>query len=322
MNRVAGRPSGGLPFRMKECCKSMYYCGWDGGGTKTEVCILYENGETVSQSFGPLNANGASRETVEKTVRDSVEYMRSQQEGLEGCSMLVIGMAGASNRDAAELVTQAARDAGYTGPLRLVGDQEIALAGAIRGHGAVLIAGTGAICYGRDPAGNSFRVGGWGYLIDDGGSGYAIGRDILMATVRAEDGRGKDTCLKQKVFEALNVKDIRGVITWLYDPGTGKKEIASLAPLLLPALDAKDEAALEIAGQAANDLAELVITGWRKTGMEDGEIAMTGSILNRYAPIRTRTEERIRAALPKVSIISPRFSPARGAAMMAKEAVS
>ena len=297
----------------------MYFCGWDGGGTKTEICILHKNGETASQSFGPLNANGASRETVEKTVRDSIEYMRFQQEGLEGCSMLVIGMAGASNRDAAQMVTQAVRDAGYAGSLRLVGDQEIALAGAIQGHGAVLIAGTGAICYGRDPAGNSFRVGGWGYLIDDGGSGYAIGRDILMAAARAEDGRGKDTCLKQSALEALGAEDIRGMITWLYAPGTGKKEIASLAPLLLPALEAGDEAAWEIADQAAGDLAELAITGWRKTGMEDGEIAMTGSILNRYAPIRSLAEERIRAALPKVSIISPRFYPARGAAMMAQE---
>ncbi|MBR3741524.1 MAG: ATPase [Clostridia bacterium] len=296
----------------------MYCCGWDGGGTKTEVCVLKESGETASQSFGPLNVNGVSREKVEKTVRDAVAYMSSQPGGLEECAMLVIGMAGVSNRDAAEMVAQAVRSAGYAGRLRLVGDQEIALAGAIRGHGAVLIAGTGAICYGRDLAGNSFRVGGWGYLIDDGGSGYAIGRDILMAAVRAEDGRGKDTCLKQKTFDFLGTKDISGVITWLYAPGTGKKEIAAMAPLLLPALEAGDEAAGEIARKAANDLAELVITGWRKTGMRDGEAAMTGSILNRYAPIRAMTEACIHAELPDVRLISPRYSPARGAAMMAK----
>lgn len=297
----------------------MYCCGWDGGGTKTEVCVLDENGGTASRSFGPLNVNGASRDTVEKTVGDAVHYMRMSPGGLEACAMLVIGMAGVSNRDAAQMVEEAVRRAGYAGPLRLRGDQEIALAGAIQGHGAVLIAGTGAICYGRGPEGNSFRVGGWGHLIDDGGSGYAIGRDILQAAVRAEDGRGKVTCLKQMVFDALNVKDIRGVITWLYSSEIGKKEVASLAPLLLPALEAEDEAASEIARKAAEDLSELVITGWKKSGMTDGEAAMTGSILNRYAPIRTMTEERIRAALPKVQVISPRFSPAQGAAFMARE---
>ena len=51
------------------------------------------------------------------------------------------------------------RSAGYPGPLRILGDQEIALEGAIQGHGAVLIAGTGAICFGRDKAGNRFDAG-------------------------------------------------------------------------------------------------------------------------------------------------------------------
>ena len=297
----------------------MYFCGWDGGGTKTEVCVLDVNGSAASQAFGPLNVNGASRETVEKTVGDAVRYMGSQPGGLDACGMLVIGMAGVSNRDAVQMAEQAVRQAGYTGPLCLKGDQEIALAGAIRGHGAVLIAGTGAICYGRDPAGNSFRVGGYGYLIDDGGSGYAIGRDILTAAVRAEDGREGNTCLKQTVFDALHVNDIGGVITWLYAPGTGKKEIAALAPLLLPALEAGDKAAERIARKAAEDLSDLVIIGFRKSGMEDGEAALTGSILTRFLPIRALTEARIRAALPGVSIISPRFSPARGAAMTARE---
>ncbi len=297
----------------------MYCCGWDGGGTKTEVCVQYQGGETASQTFGPLNINGASRETVEKTVRDAVQFMRGRTGSLSACRMLVIGMAGVSNLDAVQMVEQAVRKAGYTGSLRLVGDQEIALAGAIKGHGAVLIAGTGAICYGRDAAGNSFRVGGWGYLIDDGGSGYAIGRDILMAAIRAEDGRGRDTCLKQSVFDALHVNELRGVITWLYAPGTGKKEIAALAPLLLPALEAEDESAGMIARKAAADLSELVITGWRKSGMTDGEAALAGSILNRFLTVRAMTEARICAALPRVSVISPRFSPARGAAMMAWE---
>ncbi len=300
----------------------MYCCGWDGGGTKTEVCVLDEKNETASRTFGPMNVNGASRETVEKTVRDAVGFMGGQPGGMEACAMLVIGMAGVSNRDAAAMIERAVRRAGYAGQLRLKGDQEIALAGAIRDHGAVLIAGTGAICYGRDPEGNSFRVGGWGHLIDDGGGGYAIGRDILAAAVRAEDGRGKETCLKQMVFDALHVNDIRGVITWLYAPGTGKKEVASLAPLLLSALDAGDEEASAIVRKAAADLSELVITGWEKNGMTDGEAAMTGSILTRYTPIRNLTEERIHAVLPKVRIISPRFSPGQGAAMMARAALS
>lgn len=295
-----------------------YFCGWDGGGTKTEVCLVNEEGAMIAcRSFGPLNINGASQATVRQSVRDAVDFMASQPGGLSACGGLVIGMAGASNQDAVRLMESAVRNAGYQSSLHIRGDQEIALEGAVQGHGAVLIAGTGAICFGRDPAGNRFRVGGYGYLIDDGGSGYAIGRDILAAAARAVDGRGPDTCLKDMVFDALHVQDMPGVITWLYGPQTGKKEIAALAPLLLPALEAGDKAAHEIAEKAAADLAELVLAGWRKTGMLDGELALTGSILTRYAPIRSMVEDKLRAAFPALHIQSPRASAAQGAAMLA-----
>lgn len=297
----------------------MYVCGWDGGGTKTEVCVMDAVGAFLpSGFFGPLNINGASADKVAQTVRDSVAFMSKQSGGLEACAGLVIGMAGASNENAVRQMEAMVRSAGYSGPLRIVGDQEIALAGAVEGPGAVLIAGTGAICFGRDEAGNRHRVGGFGYLIDDGGSGYAIGRDILAAAARSSDGRMGKTFLEDLVYEALGVSHMGGVITWLYAPATGKKEVASLAPLLLKALEQKDEAAQAIAEKAARDLSELALTFWRKAELTEGELAMTGSILNRYASIRARTEEIIRAALPAAAILSPRRTPAQGAALLAR----
>ena len=63
-----------------------------------------------------------------------------------------------------------------------------------------------------------------------------IGRDILAAVVRAEDGRDRPTGLTSLVMETLGAAEIRELITWLYAPATGKKEVASLARLLAPAL--------------------------------------------------------------------------------------
>ena len=296
----------------------MYYCGWDGGGTKTEVCVLDENGRgAASAVFGPLNINGADRDTVERSARDCVAFMAAQAGGLPAFRNLVIGMAGVSNESAASAVRAFVRKAGYEGSLALLGDQEIALSGAVDGPGAVLIAGTGAILFGRDAAGNTFRAGGYGYLIDDGGSGYAIGRDILSAVARAHDGRDQETCLTKKAFDALNVRDVGQMITWLYAPGTGKKEIAALAPLLLPALEEGDAAAQAIAEKAARDMSELVTAGWKRAGLTGGELAMTGSILTRYAPIRKRAEALILAFDPAIQIHSPHGSAAFGAAKLA-----
>ena len=300
----------------------MYYCGWDGGGSKTQVCALHQDGTPMKTAdFGPLNLNGSSREIVGNTIADCVRYMTTLPGGLEACLGLVIGMAGVSNQRVTRLVEETVRKCGYTGPLKVLGDQEIALAGAVEGPGAVLIAGTGAICFGKDAEGKPFRCGGYGYLIDDGGSGYAIGRDILIAVAHAEDGRGPVTCLTQGVYEFLHVSSIGEVITWLYNPDTGKKQIAALAPLLLKALEQGDEAAKEIASHAANDLAGLVVAAWRKTGMRGGEVALSGSILKYYPVIRDDVLWRLREALPDTQFIEPRGSASFGAAKLAMTAL-
>ena len=297
----------------------MYYCGWDGGGTKTGVCLLDEAGAVMAEAaFGPLNPNGASRETVLQTVAAAMDYMKKQPGGLAACGGLVIGAAGVSNAHVASLLTEAVAHCGYTGRLRLLGDQEIALAGAIDGPGAVLIAGTGSVCFGKDGQGRSFRAGGYGYLIDDGGSGYAIGRDILTAVARAHDGRGPETCLTEVVFGSLGISELNQMITWLYGPETGKKEIAALAPLLLPALERQDEAALLIAQKAAADLCALAVALWKKSGIQGGELALLGSIFHYYAPIRQQVEDDLKALLPQVAVIAPRGSAALGAAKLAR----
>jgi len=297
-----------------------YYCGWDGGGTKTEVLCLDESGHPLSSSvFGPLNPNGTDPERVRQTVRECIQYMSTMPGGLEACECLVIGTAGVSNAEACRLVTVTVRALGYHAPLTLLGDQEIALAGAIQGAGAVLVAGTGSICCGRDGKGSTTRVGGYGYLIDDGGSGYAIGRDILTAVVRAADSRDAPTLLTSLVYRELRVDSTQGVITWLYRPETGKKEIAALSPLLLTALEQGDSAALKIADKAASDLAELAVAAWRSLRLAQGELAVTGSILKRYPRIRCELENLCRQACPQMTIIDPRGSAAQGAALLAYE---
>ena len=86
----------------------MLYCGWDGGGTKTEVCLTDEDGRVLaSAAFGPLNPNGASREQVYRTVRDCVSYMKEQAGDPAKIGGLVIGMAGISNAGARTLVEKA-----------------------------------------------------------------------------------------------------------------------------------------------------------------------------------------------------------------------
>ena len=68
-------------------------------------------------------------------------------------------------------------------------------AGTPDGWGVALVSGTGSIAFGRAPDGRTARGGGWGYLLGDEGSAYALVLAGLQAVARAADGRGEPTCL-------------------------------------------------------------------------------------------------------------------------------
>lgn len=80
-------------------------------------------------------------------------------------------------------------DATAGAPVALAIDAMTAHLGALGGRaGAVVAAGTGAIAIGTDLRSRFTRVGGWGHLFDDAGSGAWIGIEGLRAAIRTHDG--------------------------------------------------------------------------------------------------------------------------------------
>lgn len=296
-----------------------YVAGADGGGTKTMLALLDMDGKPLGRrQLGALNANGQSAEQTRQVLAALVQVMAQAPGGVAGCAALCIATAGISNPDARGLILTGLEQLGYGGPVLLAGDQEAALQGAMgKAEGIILIAGTGSICFGKNAAGQSARSGGWGYLIDDGGSGYAIGRDILAAVVRAHDGRIAPTCLTQLVFEALNITDISQLIRFVYAPDTGKGGIARLAPLLSTGLSRGDAQCGEIVQHAARELAALAVPVAKKLGLQNGDMALCGSVLQKNRAIADAVVRRLGEVLPYLNVIAPLSDAADGAAQMA-----
>ncbi|MFE6254612.1 BadF/BadG/BcrA/BcrD ATPase family protein [Agromyces sp. NPDC057865] len=74
-------------------------------------------------------------------------------------------------------------------PVALAIDAVTAHLGALAGRGGAVVAvGTGAIAIGTDLHDRWKRVGGWGHLFDDRGSGAWIGIEALKAAIRTHDG--------------------------------------------------------------------------------------------------------------------------------------
>ena len=191
----------------------MFILGIDGGGTHTRLELRdMENHLLRREEFGAFNLNSIGEDGFRQLLRQVFDDCGGMQE----CARLCVGGAGVSNPRVYEVLAQELERTGFTGKWKLCGDQEIALRGAMDTPGLILIAGTGSICFGKNGAGETFRSGGYGHLIDDGGSGYALGRDVLSQAVREADGRSEGTEILNAVYSRLGVSDPGGIVSFVH----------------------------------------------------------------------------------------------------------
>jgi N-acetylglucosamine kinase-like BadF-type ATPase len=296
-----------------------YAAGLDGGGTKTAVKVIDELGSTVHTfASGAINYNGQDEASVRSSLQDIFDTIAKVCGGLTHCAQVCIGAAGVSNPTVVTRLESTIRACGYQGELLITGDQETALCGAHDSeYGMILIAGTGSICYGKNKAGVSHRTGGYGHLIDDEGSGYSIGRDLLAAVVRAHDGRLPETAIERMVFEQLQMESIQQIIGFVYDKRTNKKDIAALAPILSDASALGDETALAIANKSTRSLFELVVPVAEKLSLQEGSLAMAGSVLLKNPFVRNAFADMLKKEYPGMNCITAKSDAASGAALMA-----
>lgn len=296
-----------------------YVLGLDGGGTKTELVAVGLDGQGWFRlQDGPININGTSAEKVTNTL---VRLLSSAREKAGDASMsaICIGAAGISNPKTEEILRRAFIHAGCDVPMLITGDHQTALAGALgKPVGMLLIAGTGSICCGRNENGEEARTGGRGHLIDDEGSGYAIGRDILRAVVRSDDGRIPPTILKRLVFEKLGISSVQQLIAEIYKPDQGKDVIASFSSLLPEALKQQDDQAVQILQKGSDALCALVVPVARKLGLQKGTLALSGSVLIKDEAVRGAVQEKLALALPELETVLPLADAATGAALLAR----
>ena len=290
----------------------MFIAGIDGGGTHTRVELRdMENRLIRRAEFGPFNINSIGESAFRSLLREVFAFCG----GMESCARLCIGAAGISNPRVKEMLEEELQQSGFQGKWKLCGDQEIALRGAMDGPGVVVVSGTGSICFGKNAAGETARSGGYGHLIDDGGSGYALGRDVLSSAVRALDGRAKDFGILQAVCDRLGGGP-EMIVPFVYAPETDKSAIARFSAIALDQADRGDPEALCILTQGAQELAQLVFAVQERLGLPRCRIALLGGLIAFENPYRQAVVD----ALTYLGAVVPaRHDALWGAAQMAWE---
>lgn len=291
-----------------------FVLGIDGGGTATCIMACEKDGTRLREwKSGALNVNGQPHEKAAETMIRIMDQLKERGLSVKGCKGICVGAAGVSNADTSVILRKVLKDCGMEGAIKLVGDQETALAAAFEQlWGIVLIAGTGSICYGRDREGRVYRSGGCGHMIDDAGSAYAIGRDILNTVVRSVDGRGGYTLLVDSVYRKISVCSLEQLITWLYAPDRTKKDIAAFAVLAWEWAKHGDPEAVKILKNAAEELTKLADAVLRSIPEAD-KILLGGSVLKNNADIRRDFAAGLQKIYPDVKTVIMQENASLGA---------
>ncbi|HOT93224.1 MAG TPA: BadF/BadG/BcrA/BcrD ATPase family protein [Anaerolineae bacterium] len=292
--------------------------GIDGGGSKTTALIADRDGIILGRgTSGPSNYLVIGAEAAYAALDAAVEAAAGEQPVRP--AVLCLGMAGAA-RPADQAVLRAWTDARYPGvPVVITHDARLSLAaGTPEGWGVAVLCGTGSMVYGEDPHGQVARADGWGYLLGDDGSGYAIGRAALRAVARAADGRGPQTALTEAILEHWSLAQPQDLIGHVYQ-STQRADIAALAALTEAVAlqgDAVAEAILQDAGRELAVSVEAVARHLKLTGAIP--CALTGSVILKGQSVRAAfvaaTVERGLALSP----LTPVHEPAQGAIRLAK----
>lgn len=298
-----------------------YVVGIDGGGTKsTGKVIFHSERPPILLTGGPLNICSAGKQQVDKNIGALLSEASEQAGPLQNCTGICLGAAGYTCSEAPSFLKNSISRHSGCAHIIVTSDAYIALCGALNDSiGVALIAGTGSICNGVNARGEFWRTGGAGHLIDDEGSGYAIGRDILSTAVRALDGRAEQTMLTQLLKERRGLETLADIISFAYDKQADKSMIASLAPLLTEACDSGDVAANRIALHAVGSLLLMSATVIDRLALFDASIALCGSILQKERYIFNPFKSQLHSRYPNLTLALPAGEAVDGALFLAKK---
>ncbi len=272
-----------LPARMKKGRESSiaakpsfqgYLLALEGGGTRSQAVLMNREGRVLQTAqSSDVNTNFTSFEQAQQAVQAAVRnvLLAAAVPG-EAVSLCVSALVGP--RFGTETYGALLPNAVYHYYNEI--DVVFARAGIYEPNGVGVVAGTGATAAGIRKKDNQTVVhGGWGALLGDEGSGYAMGLLGLRAAARAFEGRtSAPTRLVECISQHFNLKgsDFRFELVHLaYQKPLSRNEIARVALVVTQLAAQNDPVALQITQKVSRDLAALALHAVRQL-FEPGDI--------------------------------------------------
>ena len=299
-----------------------YVIGVDGGGTKTDAVLVDSAGKVLSRVRGGSSNYQALGPAKLKDVLMSIfnEILTKAMITSSSLNRIYLGLAGAGRLSDQQEIKNIFSDTEFKDLITVNSDAIIALAGAFSNQpGIILIAGTGAICFGKNNQGDVVRSGGWGYLLGDEGGGYYIGKSAIIASLKDFDGRGETTSLRPIIETKFNLTSIDQIIPLIYKNNIDRVMIADLAPIVFEQAKLNDTISRQIIKEVGVELGHLAKAVAKRLDFADEKIkiALIGSIFKQKDLLVKEISKELYEISWDIQIMEPNYDPAIGAAILA-----
>jgi N-acetylglucosamine kinase-like BadF-type ATPase len=295
-----------------------YMMSLDGGGSK--VCCLISDcdGTLCGTGFGgAVNSNFNRPDEIEAAIGIAIQKalqlsgLSERHVSLVYCAMPV------SACTAGKAIVNSLHE---TIDIRFIPEFTMSLYAAIqKEEGVLALAGTGSFVFAQTGK-RLHRIGGYGSLFSDEGSGYDIGRRALNSCLHMLDEIGPETLLYEQVLESLRQLNYSHIVDiYSFPTGEQRRFIASICKLVGSCAHKGDTVAIGILREAAEILAFQTNCILAKCGTEavpGFPVTVSGGVWKAHPLMFSTFANVIKQHNPLIDVLPPLFEPVVGGILL------
>ncbi|MEO3854040.1 BadF/BadG/BcrA/BcrD ATPase family protein [Acrocarpospora sp. B8E8] len=288
----------------------------DGGNSKTDVCLVAEDGAVLAAGrgagFAPQSAGvAAAVDVIGETAARMLPGARPPY-----ADHIAAYVAGADLPVEEDRLQAELRSRGYSSSVVVANDTFALLrSGSSAPWGAAVVCGAGINAVAVAPDGRVARFPALGRLSGDWGGGSGLAEEALWHAARAEDGRGPATTLTDAVRETFGTPSVEAAVIAFH---LGDMSMGRLHELVAPLLGmaSADPVARAIVARLAEEITLLGTVAMRRVGLLASacEVVLGGGVLTARDPLLTALiEEQYAAKAPHATLLVTEVPPIVGA---------
>jgi N-acetylglucosamine kinase-like BadF-type ATPase len=299
-----------------------YFLGIDVGGTKSHALITDVSGNALGfGKSGSGNPGIVGYEGFTKVLQDITEQAIAAagiaKHQIAGTG---IGIAGYNWPSQEHIFLSATKHLKLDAPIAIANDTIIGLlAGAMKGWGIAVVAGTSCNCRGLDQNQREGRVTGCSFRMGEAAGGIELLIKAMQAIAFEWTHRGPPTRLTQAFMQLTGARSIENLLEGLT---TGFYKLRpEMAPIIFQVAEAGDPVARDVIVWAGKELSSMAIGVIHQLGFETlaFDVILVGSLFKASVLLVQTLGETIHEVAPGARLVQLDVPPVVGGVLLGME---